>query len=393
MKILITDGLDEEGKNIFAEKGYEITDRKIKAEDLPELVKGYDALVVRSATKATREVIESADQLKIIGRSGVGVDNIDLEAALERGIVVKNAPDGNTNAAAELTVGLMLAIARSMPQAYHALNRGTWKKKQFDGIELLGKTLGIIGYGRIGSTVAERLSGFRMNVLVYDPFRQQETGVNYTDLDTLLKQSDFVTLHTPKLKGTIDGKIGKEQLEMMKKTAYLINASRGGNVKEADLYQALQTGRIAGAAFDVFEEEGKEGQPYSNRLFELPNFVGIPHLGASTREAQLRTSIQIAENIVRYLDLGDMAYAVNINGAVDCAWKKETSNLYIGHENQPGMIAAITGVLGRHGINLESVPAATADGRAITIIRAYSVIPDNAITEIRAIPGVYRIVK
>ncbi len=296
MEVLITDGLADEGKKIFADAGYEIMPAEI------ERIAEADVLVVRSKTRVTRELISKASRLRIIGRAGIGVDNIDLEAAAERGIVVKNAPDGNVNAAAEITLGLMFAAARFIPQAYATLaEKNLWQKKKFEGVEITGKTVGVIGYGKIGKRVAELLRGFDVQIIAQD-MMNSGNGVRYVRLDELLQTADFVTLHTPKI---ITPLIGERELQLMKQTAILINTSRGVNVDEAAVYNALEARRIAGAAFDVYIEEGKDGNPYENRLFKLPNFVGLPHLGASTIEAQKRTAIQLAEGIVNYLQKGD----------------------------------------------------------------------------------------
>lgn len=300
--VLITDGLADEGKTIFRDAGYQL----IEPGEI-ERIADANVLVVKSATKVTREVIEKANRLRIIGRAGIGVDNIDVRAAAERGIVVKNAPDGNVNAAAEITVGLMFAAARFIPQAYSTLaEKNLWQKKIFEGIEITGKTIGVIGYGKIGKRVAQLLKGFDVNVIAYDTI-PNGNGVRYVGLDELLQTADFVTLHTPKTEHPL---IGERELQIMKPTAILINASRGPNVDENAVYGALEAGIIAGAAFDVYKDEGKDGKPYANRLFGLPNFVGLPHLGASTIEAQKRTAAQIAEGIINYLEREDLTNVV-----------------------------------------------------------------------------------
>ncbi len=300
MNILLADGLHEAGIERLMHRGYHVENIHGKGEDLTRKIAGFDALIVRSATKVTKEVIDPADLLRVVGRAGVGVDNIDLAAARSKGIAVTNAPEGNTNAAAELTLALMLNVARSIPQGYSCLAGCSWSKKKYQGVELYSKTLGIIGYGRIGRRVADLVKGFDMKVIVYDPF-VKENGFNNVGMEELLSASDFITVHTPGLGRPV---IAGKEIRMMKPTAYLINASRGKNIDEGDVYDALKEGRIAGAAFDVYEKEGKEGQEFRNRLFGLPNFVGLPHLGASTEEAQRRTAIEIADNVIAYFDKG-----------------------------------------------------------------------------------------
>jgi len=225
----------------------------------------------------------------------------------ENGVLVKNAPDGNTNAAAELAIGLMLAAARYIPAAHMTMSQGQWNKKQYKGIEISGKTIGVIGYGKIGCRVKDLLSGFNVTVLAYDPVPSNDC-TDYVDVDTLLSKSDFVTLHTPKLDQPI---IGERELSLMKNKAILVNASRGGNVDECALYNALEDRLIYGAAFDVYEHEGADGHKYREKLFKLPNFVGLPHIGASTEEAQIRTAEQMVDGIIGYLERGDLENAVN----------------------------------------------------------------------------------
>lgn len=299
-KILVSDQISE--------KGLELLRQEIEVDYLPGLSKeeilkriaGYEALMVRSGTKVTRDIIEAGTNLKIIGRAGVGVDNIDVEAATERGIVVVNSPGGNTRAAAEHTIALMLALARNIPQAHMSLKQGEWKRNKFMGMEVYGKTLGIIGLGRIGREVAKRAQGLGMEVIAYDPYISEESAerisVQLVDLPTLLQKADIVTVHTPLTKET-KHLIGEEELKTMKKGAKIINTARGGIVDELALAKAIEEGIIKGAAIDVFEQEPP---PPEHPLFKLEQVIVTPHLGASTVEAQEYVAVDVAEQIVNF---------------------------------------------------------------------------------------------
>ena len=278
---------------------------------LAEKVVGFDALVVRSQSKVTREVIAAGTSLKIIGRAGVGVDNIDVEAATARGVVVVNSPEGNTISAAEHTMAILLAAARHVPQAHASMRRGEWDRKSFTGSELYNKTIGVVGFGRIGREVASRAASFRMRVLAYDPFVSPEfiaeKGGEPFALDELLQRSDFVTLHMPKTAET-HNLINAERLAMMKPTAFLVNCARGGIIDEEALYQALSQKKLAGAALDVYVNEPIGDSP----LLTLNNLVTTPHLAASTHEAQERVAIDVAEQVLEVLRGGAPRAAVNI---------------------------------------------------------------------------------
>ena len=313
LKILVLDGVRQAGVEALQRPGWQvdiISERWTEAE-LISRIGTYDALIVRSATKVTAAVIEAADSLKVIGRAGVGVDNIDLEAATRRGIVVVNAPDGNTIAAAEHSLALMLALARNIPQGDASLKHGRWDRKHLVGVELRQKTLGILGLGRIGSAVAKRAQAFDMGCLGYDPYISVEQanrlGVELVPLDTLLERSDFITIHMPLTEDTrhlLDAKA----LSLMKPGVRIINVARGGIIDEAALAEAIKTGKIAGAAVDVFEQEPVVSSP----LLECPNVVLTPHLGASTEEAQLHVAVDVAEAIAKFLDGGLPNNAVNM---------------------------------------------------------------------------------
>uniref|UniRef100_A0A7V6CEI5 D-3-phosphoglycerate dehydrogenase n=1 Tax=Thermodesulfobacterium geofontis TaxID=1295609 RepID=A0A7V6CEI5_9BACT len=313
MKVLISDPISEEGIEIFKNAGLEVIYKPgLPYEELLEIIPQFDALVVRSATKVTKEVIERAKNLKVIGRAGTGLDNVDLQAANEKGIVVMNVPGGNTLSAAEHTLALLFAIARNIPQAVSYLKEGKWEKKKFMGVELNNKVLGIIGLGRIGSIVADRALGMKMKVIAYDPYVSPEAaekkGVELVSLEELYRRSDFITIHTPLTKETYH-LIDERAFSMMKNGVYIINCARGGIIDEEALYKAMVSGKVAGAALDVFEKEPVDP---NHPLLSLENFIGTPHLGASTIEAQKTVAIEIAKQLVDYLLKGIIRNAVNV---------------------------------------------------------------------------------
>ncbi|NJE07644.1 3-phosphoglycerate dehydrogenase [Thermococcus sp. M39] len=302
MKVLVAAPLHEKAFEVLKNAGLEVVYEEYPREEkLLELVKDVDAIIVRSKPKVTRKVIENAPKLKVIGRAGVGLDNIDLEAAKERGIQVLNAPAAASRSTAELVFALLLTVARKVAFADRKMREGVWAKKQALGLELEGKTIGIIGFGRIGYNVAKIANAFGMRILLYDPYpneeRAKEVSGTFVDLETLLRESDVVTLHVPLLPST-KYLINEEKLKLMKPTAILINAARGGIVEERALVKALQEGWIYGAALDVFEEEPL---PKDHPLTKLDNVVLTPHIGASTREAQERAGVEIAEKVIQAL--------------------------------------------------------------------------------------------
>lgn len=287
--------------------------------ELLQILPRYDALVVRSGTKVNAEILAAGERLRVVGRAGTGVDNIDVDAATRRGIMVVNAPASNSVAVAELTVGLALALARQIPQSHASLTSGKWERNRFMGFEVRDKTLGLVGLGRIGAEVARRARGLEMSILAYDPVvstdRAAQLGVMLATLDEVLAQSDFVSVHVPLIE-TTRNLINADRLAQMKPTAYLINAARGGIVDEAALALALDAGRLAGAAFDVFEREPPTGSP----LVGHPRVIVTPHLGASTREAQELTGLDVAEGVLAALDGGTPRYAVNAPFVPPEAW-------------------------------------------------------------------------
>lgn len=311
MKILVSDKVSNEGVKIL-EQHHEVDVRHgLTPEELIATIHQYDALVVRSETKATRAVIEAATNLKVIGRAGVGVDNIDIQAATEKGIMVINAPDGNTIAAAEHTMAMMLSLARNIPQAHRSMKEGKWERSKFMGVEMRGKTLGVIGLGRIGTGVVKRALAFEMKVLAFDPFITEEKavdlGIELADLDQIYAQSDFITLHTP-LTPETKHIVGEEAFSKMKKGVRLVQCARGGLIDEKALLKAMQDGIVAGAAIDVFE---KEPVTLDNPLMSLDNIVAAPHLGASTKEAQVGVAVDVAAGILAALNGEPVSTAVN----------------------------------------------------------------------------------
>ena len=311
-KILVLDNLSEEGVAVFREEGFEVDVKPPqKPDELAAIIGEYDGLVVRSGTTVTADALAKADKLKVIGRAGVGTDNIDKEAATERGIVVMNTPGGNTISTCEHTLALLFALCRRIPEAHTTMDAGRWDRKLFKGSEVFGKTLGIIGLGRIGGEVAKRAQSFEMKVIGFDPIMTQlkadALGVELVDLDELYARSDFITIHAPKSPKT-DGLIGAEQLKAMKSNCRIVNCARGGIVNEQDLAEALKNGEIAGAALDVYTSEPFEDNPFIG----LNNIVMTPHLAASTDEAQLVVAIDVAKQMSEYLKTGAIVNAVNV---------------------------------------------------------------------------------
>jgi D-3-phosphoglycerate dehydrogenase / 2-oxoglutarate reductase len=308
IKVLIADDMSKKAVEVLSGAGFTVDVKTgMKPEELAAVVGDYHGLGVRSASKVTAAVLAKPGKLKIIGRAGVGVDNIDVKVATEKGILVINTPQGNAAAAAELAIGLMFALARKIPQAAESMRQGVWEKKKFMGVEIAGKTLGVVGLGNIGRQAAERGVGLKMNVIGYDPYppAQPPAGVKLVPLDELLTKSDFVTLHVPMTPET-KNLFGAETLGKMKKGSYLINCARGGIADESAVLAALQSGQLAGAALDVFGKEPPEPSP----LFQHENLIASPHLGASTREAQEKVAVEMAEVFVGYLKDGIVKNAV-----------------------------------------------------------------------------------
>ena len=296
-RVLVAERIASEGLNILSEAGHEVDVRLgMTPEELLGAVAGSEALIIRSATEVTSEVLSAGESLRVVGRAGVGVDNIDLAAAAERGVVVLNTPRANILSAAEHTLALMLAMARNVPQAHAGLSKGRWERSRWQGVELSGKTLGIVGFGQVGRLVGERAAAFGMNLLTYDPFVPPETaakhGAEMVELSELMAKSDFITLHAVKTPETV-GLLSSELLSSAKRGVRIINVARGGLVDEAVLLEALKSGQVGGAALDVFDTEPLGESP----LLDFPQVVVTPHLGASTSEAQRRAGITVAEQV------------------------------------------------------------------------------------------------
>ena len=316
MKILVTDGLSTEGQKIIkSAKGIKlVVNKETPREKLLKEIKNYQGLIIRSATKVTKEVIDASEgNLKVIGRAGIGVDNIDVETATRNGIVVMNTPEANAITTAEHTLALLFSLARNIPQAHSSLAAGKWKRSKYKGIELYGKTIGFIGLGNIGKLVAERAIGVKMNAIAYDPFLTREavakSGVELVSFDELLKRADVISIHTP-LTSETKNMINKETIKKMKNSVLIINCARGGIVNEKDLSDALKEGKIAGAGMDVYSSEPAKGD---NPVFTVDeNIVHTPHLGASTEEAQQKVGVAIAEQIVDFAVNGVVTNAINM---------------------------------------------------------------------------------
>lgn len=344
-KVLIADKLSPQAIDVFKQKGVEVDVKTgLAPDEIIKIISDYDGLAVRSATKATADLIKAGKKLKVIGRAGIGVDNVDIPAATANGVVVMNTPFGNSVTTAEHTISLMMSLARQIPQANASTHAGKWEKNAFMGVELSGKTLGLIGAGNIGSIVADRAQGLKMKVIAYDPFLSKERAdalnIEKVELEEILKRSDFITLHTP-LTDSTRNILNKETLAKCKKGVRIVNCARGGLVNEADLKAAIESGQVAGAAFDVFEvEPAKE-----NILFGMPQVICTPHLGASTTEAQENVAVQVAEQMADYLTTGAVSNALNIPSmsAEDAAKLKP----YLQLADQLGSFA---GQLTEHGL-------------------------------------------
>ena len=312
VKVLISDKMSPKAAEIFRQRGVEVDEKPgMTPEELAACIGDYDGLAIRSATKVTPAILESATNLKVIGRAGIGVDNVDIPAASTNGIVVMNTPFGNSITTAEHAIAMMFALARQIPQADASTQAGKWEKSKFMGVELTAKTLGIIGCGNIGSIVADRAQGLSMKVIAFDPYLTEERavkiGVEKVDLDELLARADVISMHTP-LTDSTRGIIGKDALTKVKEGVMIVNCARGGLIDEAALKEAMDTGKVRSAALDVFAEEPAK----ENDLFGIDGLVATPHLGASTAEAQVNVAIQVAEQMSDYLLDGSITNALNM---------------------------------------------------------------------------------
>lgn len=389
MKVLLNDNLAIEGIKVFEDLGIKTDTSKRGSNALIRDIGEFDALIVRSGTKVTREVLKAGarGRLKIVGRAGVGFDNIDIDAASENGIVVKCALYGNSNAVAELTICLMLNISRNIPQAYRSLKEGKWKKAEFKGTELSYKTLGILGCGKIGQRVGELARrGFDMEVIGYDICPCVESTLKYVSKEEVLSKADYVSIHT----GGKSIIISEKELSLMKPTAYLINTSRGSNVDEEALYEALKEGRIAGAAVDVYTEEPRvEGAEFESKLRELENVIFSSHLGASTIEAQRDTSVEIARVVAKYLCGGDFTSSVNAGESIEFE-EKPVYTLFIHHRDVPGVFANIDKVLAENDINIRANYSRQIgrSGYAISVYVLHKKVPPKIIETLKSFDNI-----
>ena len=350
VKVLISDKMSPKAAEVFAERGIEAHEKPgLDKDELREIIGEYDGIAVRSATKISPKLLEAADNLKVIGRAGIGVDNIDLPAATARGVVVMNTPFGNSITTAEHAIAMMLSLARNIPPASASIHDGKWEKSKFMGVELAGKTLGIIGCGNIGSIVADRAQGLKMKVIAFDPYlspeRAEELGVGKVELDALFRRADVISLHTPltnKTRNIVDA----DAIASMKPGVRIVNCARGGLVDEAALKAALDSGHVAGAALDVFAEEPPEGNP----LLGHEKLVATPHLGASTTEAQVNVAIQIAEQMSDYLLTGGVTNALNMPSMTAEEAPRLKPYMALARE-----IGAFAGQLARSGIKRVSI--------------------------------------
>lgn len=323
MKVLVSDNLGEAGIKMFQEEeGIEVDVKTgLSPEELKGVIGNYDGLVIRSATNVTEDLLKAATQLKVVGRAGIGLDNVDIPAATKQGIVVMNTPGGNVITTAEHTIAMILSLTRNIPKGTSSLKAGRWDKKKLQGREIYNKILGVIGFGKIGSIVADRARGLKMQVIVHDPFvtpdQIEKAGFESVSLGELYQRSDYITVHVPKLKSTT-GLINKDAFDQMKEGVMIVNCARGGIVDEDDLYDAMQSGKVAGAALDVFENE----PPGICPLFELDRLVCTPHLGASTQEAQTKVAVDVAGQIIDFLKNDTILNAVNVPSVTGDLLKK-----------------------------------------------------------------------
>ncbi len=385
-KILVSDKLAEAGINYLNEQAdIQVTIQTGLNEDqLCEIISEYDALLIRSDTKVTRKVLQAATNLKLVGRAGIGVDNVDIPAATEQGVIVMNTPDANATTTAELAIAHMFSLSRNLPIASLSVREGKWERSKLVGAEVNHKTFAILGFGTIGRLAAKRAVGLGMKVIAYDPFVTPEIfaecGAEPVDLEVLVKNADYLSLHCPLIEKT-RGIIGTEQLSMMKKSAMLINCARGGLIDEAALYEALKNGQIAGAALDVYEQEPPKDSP----LFELDNIVFTPHLGASTREAQVAVSVEIAIQAVTYLLTGEAINALNLSTKISAEELKKSRQFMM-----------LAKVMGKALVNLAGKPieklevslfgkAAEVEIRPITVEALVGVLSDQFSTPVNSV--------
>lgn len=385
-KILVSDKLAEDGINYLNEQSdiQVHIQTGLSEDELCEIIGEYDALLIRSDTKVTKRVLESAKNLKVVGRAGIGVDNVDIPAATEQGVIVMNTPDANATTTAELAIAHMFSLSRNLPVANVSVRDGKWERSKLVGAEITHKTFAILGFGTIGRLAAKRAAGLGMHVIAYDPFVTTEIFNEYdaepVELDELLKQADYLSLHCPLIDKT-RGIIGAKQLAVMKKSAMIINCARGGLIDEAALYDALKNKQIAGAALDVYEQEPPKESP----LFELDNIVFTPHLGASTREAQVAVSVEIAIQAVTYLKTGEAINALNLSTKISAEELKKSRQFMM-----------LANVMGKMLVNLADKPiekvevalygkVAELDVRPISVEALVGILADQISTPVNSV--------
>ncbi len=333
MKVLVSDKMDEAGIEIFKnEDGIDVdVITGLSPEELKQIIGDYHALAIRSSTKVTKEILDAAPNLKVIGRAGIGLDNVDIPESTEHGVAVMNTPGGNTVTTAEHAISMMMALTRNIPRGTATLKQGLWEKKNLQGRELFNKTLGVIGFGNIGSIVATLAQGLKMQVIIFDPNISSEhiekAGFESVTLEELYQRSDYITIHVPKIESTTH-LLNKETFAMMKKGVMVINCARGGIIQEQDLYDAILSGKVAGAALDVFETE----PPGNHPLLELDQVIATPHLGASTQEAQTNVAVAVANQIIAYLKNDTIINAVNVPSVTGELLKKLRPYLLLGEK-------------------------------------------------------------
>ncbi len=358
-RVLISDKMDPRAAAIFRERGVAVDEKPgLSKEELAAIIGDYDGLAIRSATKVTADLLAHATNLKVVGRAGIGVDNVDIPAASAKGVVVMNTPFGNSITTAEHAIAMMFALAREVPEADASTKAGKWEKNRFMGVELSAKTLGLIGAGNIGGIVADRAQGLKMKVIAYDPFlspdRAVELGIEKVELDVLLARADIISLHTP-LTDQTRGILSREALAKTKRGVRIVNCARGGLIDEVALAEALHSGHVAGAALDVFESEPPAPD---NPLFSAPNFICTPHLGASTDEAQVNVAIQVAEQISDYLLSGGITNALNVPSL--SAEEAPKLRPYMALAEKLGRLVGQLEGEGIHGVSIETEGAAAS---------------------------------
>lgn len=383
-RVLVAEPIDAGGLEILRQQHEVVALERCSPQELLQMVPGFDALVVRSGTEVTAEVIAAGRRLQVIGRAGVGVNNIDVDAATARGIVVVNVPDGNTIAATEQTFALLLALARHTAAAAASLQAGRWERQAFVGTELRGKTLGIVGLGRIGQEVARRAQAFGMEVCGYDPFlpaeRAEALGIHFLPMADLLARADVLTVHTP-LTPQTRGLVGRAELARMRPSAFVLNCARGGIIDERALHEALAEGRLAGAALDVFEHEPPAGNP----LLALPNVVATPHLGASTREAQSASAAEVARSVCAVLAGGPVQSAVNLPALSERDWERIQPVVRLGELLGRIYVQAMGGRLGAVEVVAPELPGRGGEWVVASVVRGLMVgVVDDVVNLVNA---------